>query len=108
MAGRKKGTPKTGGRKVGTLNKKTAELIKAIEESGLTPLQYLTSEYRNEDNPPSVRIQAAIAAASYVHQKLSSIELESTVTANHVVSDKPLDIDEWIEKYGTQEGETTH
>ena len=112
MAGRKKGTPKTGGRKKGTRNKKTAELIKAIEKSGDTPLEYMTSEYRNKNNTPAVRLQAAIAAAPYVHQKLQYLEVETTVTTNHVVSSEPLNIDEWEAKYSTQQegdqDETSH
>lgn len=108
MAGRKKGTPKTGGRKAGTRNKKTAELIKAVEEGGITPLDYLLSVLRDEEKPENIRLQAARDSAPYVHQKLQSLEVQSNVTTNHVVSDKPLDIDEWIEKHGTEEGETTH
>jgi len=108
MVGRKKGTPKTGGRKAGTRNKKTAELIKAVESGGITPLDYMLSILRDENKTESVRLQAAKDAAPYVHQKLQSIEMESNITTNHVVSDKPLDVDEWIEKYGTEEGETTH
>ena len=108
MAGRNKGTPKTGGRKAGTRNKRTAELIKAVEAAGITPLDYLLSVLRDEEKPENIRLQAARDAAPYVHQKLQSIEMESNVTTNHVVSDKALDVDEWIKKYGTEEGETTH
>lgn len=108
MAGRKKGTPKTGGRKAGTRNKRTTELIKAIEKSGLTPLDYLLSVLRDEEKPENIRLQAARDSAPYIHQKLQSLEVQSNVTMNHVVSDKPLDVDEWIEKYGTEEADTTH
>jgi len=108
MAGRHKGTPKTGGRKAGTFNRKTAELIKAIEESGITPLDYMLSILRDEEKPENIRLQAAKDSAPYVHQKLQSIEMESNVTTNHVVSDKPLDVDEWSKKYGTEEADTTH
>lgn len=72
------GSPKTGGRKAGTPNKRTAELQSAVEESGLTPLEYLLSVMRNEINEQKERMAAAVAAAPYVHAKLSSVE--ATVT----------------------------
>ena len=103
MVGRKKGTPKTGGRKKGTRNRRTAELIQAIEKSGDTPLEYMTSEYRNKNNTPAVRLQAAIAAAPYVHQKLQSLEVQSNVTMNHVVSADAMNMDEWEAKYSANE-----
>ena len=77
MAGRKKGTPKTGGRKAGTRNKKTAELIKAVEDSGITPLDYMLSILRDEEKPESVRLQAAKDSAPYVHQRLQAIALDT-------------------------------
>lgn len=86
---------KTGGRKAGTPNKKTQEQIKAVEETGLTPLQFLTNIYREEcpeelkdglsladDKAAAIakllgwndrRIDAAKAAAPYVHAKLISV-----------------------------------
>lgn len=107
MSGRGGSRPGAG-RKHGVRNKRTAAQIKAVEESGITPLDYMLSILRDENKTESVRLQAAKDAAPYVHQKLQSIEMESNITTNHVVSDKPLDVDEWIEKYGTEEGETTH
>lgn len=70
-----KGAPKTGGRTPGTPNRKTAETTRAIEESGLTPLDYMLQVMRDvgEDSPR--RLAAAAAAAPYVHAKLASIEL---------------------------------
>jgi len=82
-----------GGRKAGTPNKKTAEVQKAVAESGITPLEFMLSIMRNDvvdaDADPAVKIafssmrfEAAKAAAPYVHAKLSSIEMNATVT-NH-------------------------
>ena len=104
------------GRKPGARNKRIAAQIKAIEDSGLTPLDYMLSILRDEDKTESVRLQAAKDAAPYVHQKLQSLEVETITTTNHVVSDKPLNIDEWEEKYSDKEetvnednpGETKH
>lgn len=78
-----KGGARTGaGRKKGSPNKKTAEVQKAVEESGVTPLAYMLSIMRKEDGEPAQRLAAANMAAPYVHAKLSSVELNATVT-NH-------------------------
>lgn len=63
------------GRKPGVPNKRTAEIQKAVEESGLSPLQYMLSVMRDEAEEPRVRLNAAISAAPYVHSKLSSVEM---------------------------------
>lgn len=63
------------GRKPGVPNKRTAEITEAIEASGLTPLAYLTSLYRDESNETAIRFEAAKAAAPYVHARLASVEL---------------------------------
>jgi len=84
MAGRKPGTPKTGGRKPGTPNKATAEKAKQIEQSGLTPLDYLISVMRDVGLDEAKRIDAAKAAAPYVHAKLQPKD-EQGSTAQTIV-----------------------
>ena len=72
------GSPKLGGRKKGIPNKSTAERVKKaqeIAESGITPLEYLLSVMRDTRNMDNVRIDAAKAAAPYIHPKLANIEL---------------------------------
>lgn len=61
------------GRKPGTANVKTREVANAIAE-GLTPLEYLASIYQNIEVDEARRIDAAKAAAPYVHPRLNSIE----------------------------------
>lgn len=73
MPGSKPGE-RRGGRRKGTPNKATAAKAAAIEASGLTPLDYLLSVMRDEDGEPSQRIDAAKAAAPYVHPRLSTVE----------------------------------
>lgn len=63
------------GRKKGSPNKKTAELQKAVEESGVTPLEYMLQVMRDPLNELKERLSAAVAAAPYVHAKLASVEL---------------------------------
>jgi hypothetical protein len=73
-----------GGRKKGTPNRKTAAMIKAVRQSGITPLDFMLEVMRGK--PPegagpaefiaftNLRFEAAKAAAPYVHPKLSAIE----------------------------------
>ncbi|MBV9995533.1 MAG: hypothetical protein JO127_09995 [Caulobacteraceae bacterium] len=68
------GHTKLGGRQKGTPNKATAAKVAEIAASGLTPLDYLLSIMRDEDRPTDERVEAAKAAAPYVHPKLASIQ----------------------------------
>lgn len=61
------------GRKAGAPNKATAERQKAVEESGLTPLEYMLAILRDEEMTPESRFEAAKAAAPYVHPKLANV-----------------------------------
>lgn len=63
------------GRKKGVPNKRTAEVQKAVEESGETPLQYLLKRMRDLNADPRDRMTAAISAAPYVHAKLAAVEV---------------------------------
>lgn len=69
------GKRENAGRKPGVPNQKTQEQVKAIEESGLTPLEYMLSVLRDEEADRTLRLDAANKAAPYVHAKLSSIEV---------------------------------
>lgn len=65
------------GRKAGSATTRTREIANAISE-GLTPLEYLTSIYRDVAIDEARRIDAAKAAAPYVHAKLANIEANLT------------------------------
>lgn len=65
---------KQGGRKVGTPNKRTAEIRDKIMESGLTPLEYFVKILRDEREDPTLRFEAAKAAAPYMHARIQSVE----------------------------------
>lgn len=75
------------GRKPGAPNKRTAELMKAAEESGITPLEFMLSTMRDEANDFKDRLTAASMAAPYVHAKLSSVELNAKVTTHEASLD---------------------
>lgn len=80
------------GRKRGVPNKRTAAVAKAVEASGLTPLEYMLSVMRDEGAENPIRLDAAKAAAQYVHPKLAAVEhtgkggepIQFVVTAAHV------------------------
>ena len=80
------GEPKRsrGGRPKGSRNKKTVENIAAAKRSGLTPLEYLLSVMKDEKLAAAARIDAAKAAAPYIHPKLTQIE--------HSGGKKPIEI----------------
>ena len=63
------------GRPLGAQNAKTVEQVEAVKASGMTPLEYLTSVYQDVLQEENKRIDAAKAAAPYVHAKLSSVEM---------------------------------
>ena len=63
------------GRKKGAHNRLTEEAVKAAEEGGLMPLDYLLKIMRDESQDQGARVDAAKAAAPYVHAKLQSMEV---------------------------------
>jgi len=65
---------KTGGRQKGTPNRATVARQQEVSASGLTPLDYMLSIMRDEQNPKDMRLDAAYKAAPFVHPKLASIE----------------------------------
>lgn len=73
--GIKGGARQGAGRKKGEPNKRTAEIQQAVEQSGLTPLEYMLQVMRDVGQDEQRRLAAAQAAAPYVHAKLSSVEM---------------------------------
>ena len=70
----KGGVREGAGRKKGIPNKKTAKVIKQIEQSGLTPLAYMLQVMRDETQEPPIRMDAAKSAAPYTHARLATVE----------------------------------
>ncbi len=65
---------KTGGRQKGTPNRATTAKAAEIAASGLTPLDYLLRVMRDEGGEAHTRLEAARAAAPYVHPRLTSVD----------------------------------
>mgnify|MGYP001614788952 CR=1 FL=1 len=67
---------KTGGRQKNTPNKASRKREAEVAATGTTPLEYLLSDMRDDTLERSDRRTAAIAAAPYVHPRLSNIEAQ--------------------------------
>lgn len=74
------GARRGAGRPKGARNKKTEALQLALAATGTTPLEYILSVMRDPDIDKKERLTAAIAAAPYVHAKLSSVEMNATIS----------------------------
>jgi hypothetical protein len=72
---------KTGGRVKGTPNHATLGKAAEIAASGLTPLEFMLTVLRDPEQPPGTRLDAAKAAAPYVHPRLANIELKGDPNA---------------------------
>lgn len=72
------------GRKKGGSNKLTEEAVKAAQEGGVMPLDYLLQVMRDPGADEGKRIDAAKAAAPYVHPKLQPVD-KAGDTAQQVV-----------------------
>ncbi len=71
------------GRPAGAVTKRTREVAERALAEGKTPLDYLLDVMRDELREPSERLDAAKAAAPYVHPKLSSVEMNASVNVSH-------------------------
>jgi hypothetical protein len=65
---------KTGGRKKGVANRRTQEIADKAAANGLLPLDYLLGVMRDEGIELAVRMEAAKAAAPFLHHRLQSTE----------------------------------
>lgn len=70
------GARKGAGRPKGSKNRSKLIELEAIKQTGgITPLEYMLQVMRAPETEPKDRLAAAVAAAPYVHSKLSSVEL---------------------------------
>lgn len=78
------------GRPKGSFNKASkAQIERVCADGGQSPLEYLASIYQNEAEEIRYRIDAAKAAAPYVHARLSSTEIKAAV--------QEISQEEWLE-----------
>lgn len=70
------------GRPKGALGKFAKKTAQRVAESGMTPIDYLVSVYRDESVDLRERVLAARSAAPYCHAKLSNVEMDVTSNAD--------------------------
>lgn len=63
---------KTGGRKAGTPNKKTSEIIEKAKAAGELPLEYMLRRMNDPKADQRERDDMAKSAAPYVHPRLTA------------------------------------
>jgi hypothetical protein len=69
-------------------------------ETGITPLEFMLAILRNEANSDAVRMEAAKAAAPYVHARLAHIETKAEARRVSFVARLPFpapSIEAWLE-----------
>ncbi len=67
-----------GGRKLGSKNRSTLERVDKALEGGISPLEYLLQCMRDPEQSDAKRLEAAKAAAPYVHPRLQYTELDAS------------------------------
>lgn len=53
---------------------RTQEILKAIGDEGVTPLEYMLGVLRDPGQPHSERFRAAIEAAPFMHPRLAAVQ----------------------------------
>jgi len=71
------------GRPKGKPNQFNDEARKKALEGGISPLDYMLGILRDESRPEDVRMDAAKAAAPYLHAKLAAVEHSGAVSLTH-------------------------
>jgi hypothetical protein len=84
--------PKTGGRKKGSLNKRTLMIEHA--RSGSLPLDYMLQVMRDPDADPYLRAEMAKAAAPYCHARKAPQEARGQNVPVIIYTHPPLEADE--------------
>lgn len=67
---------KTGGRKAGTLNKRTTELSERLESLGCDPIEGMAQIAMNGSNPPELRGRMYAELAGYLFPKRKATEVK--------------------------------
>ncbi|HEY1803741.1 MAG TPA: hypothetical protein VGG45_04620 [Terracidiphilus sp.] len=73
---------KTGGRQKGTLNRANEEARTAAEATGIMPLDYMLSVMRDPAADDKRRDAMAVAAAPYLHPRLSAVDAKHSPAAS--------------------------
>ena len=77
------------GRKLGSTNRFSKDLLKRSRAEGELPVDYLLSVMRDNNEDTRIRLDAAKTAAPYLHHRLSSVALSVQATE--------LSHEEWLQ-----------
>lgn len=72
--GRPSGLAKTGGRKAGTPNRRTAEMAARLEELGVDPLEGIAKLLKAPKTPPELRARLLCELLAYLYPKRKAVE----------------------------------
>ncbi len=93
------------GRPKGSGNKFTKDISEILEDNQ-SPLEYMISVMNNTDNDQRERLDAAKAAAPYIHARIAHIEVKTGLeNVQRVINARPMTNDEFDEKYGVDTGQ---
>ncbi len=97
--GIKTGNPR--GRPPGTRNKATAKRQQLVATTGITPLDFMLERLRAPDASIEERMDAAKAAAPYIHPRLALVQSQSTVEHRFVIElpALPESSDQWQQQF---------
>jgi hypothetical protein len=76
------------GRKLGSVSKLSRQAAEAEFNKGMTPLEFFTSVMRDPEQPIGMRLDAAKAAAPYMHPRLTGVEVSDK--NENLVNEAPL------------------
>ena len=67
------------GRKPGSVGKKTQEILAGAVSGGITPLEYMLQVLRDPETNKLEKMDAAKAAAPYIHARLNAVDMTAKV-----------------------------
>ena len=83
------------GRKKGQVTKMNERARKEALAEGISPLDYLLRILRDENESKVMRMDAAKAAAPYLHARLNAIDLTGETSVRWEISAEPMTAEEW-------------
>jgi hypothetical protein len=79
-----------------SLNKRTRTLLEAVEAGGEMPLDFLLRVMRNPHAQAARRLEAAKAAAPFLHPKLTTIDAKFSPAAAEPSPERPVVVVEFV------------
>ena len=83
------------GRKKGQVTKFNELARKEALAKGTSPLDFMLAVLRDENESRAVRLDAAKAAAPYLHARLNAIDLTGETSVRWEISAEPMTAEEW-------------